>query len=94
MMQKLTKSFEKMTQNAIPPEQVARIIVKAVKSDNPDFRNIAGEDAKSVFGVRSNSSDMEFQTFMKKAIWHIKTTLAEQNSSMNSNREVIHEAPT
>ncbi len=66
MMQKLTKSFEKMTQNAIPPEQVARIIVNAVKSDNPDFRNTAGEDAKSILEVRSNSSDKEFQSFMKK----------------------------
>ncbi len=66
MMQKLTKSFEKMTQNAIPPEQVARVILKAVKSDNPDFRNIAGEDAKSILEVRSNSSDKEFQSFMKK----------------------------
>ena len=55
-----------MTQNAIPPEQVARIIVKAVKSDNPDFRNITWEDAKSTLEVRSKSYDKEFQTFMKK----------------------------
>ncbi len=65
VMQKLTKSFEKMTQNAIPPEQVAEVILKAVKSDNPDFRNIVGEDAKSILEVRSNSSDKEFQAFMK-----------------------------
>jgi NAD(P)-dependent dehydrogenase (short-subunit alcohol dehydrogenase family) len=66
VIQKLTESFEKMTQNAIPPEQVARIILKAVISDNPDFRNIVGEDAKSILEVRSNNSDKEFQTFMKK----------------------------
>lgn len=64
-MQKLVSSFEKMTQNAIPPEQVARVILKVVKSDNPDFRNIVGEDAKSILEVRSNNSDKEFQTFMK-----------------------------
>ena len=66
VIQKLTESFEKMTQNAIPPEQVARIILKAVISDNPDFRNIVGEDAKSILEVKSNNSDKEFQTFMKK----------------------------
>jgi len=66
VIQKLTESFEKMTENAIPPEQVARIILKAVISDNPDFRNIVGEDAKSILEVKSNNSDKEFQTFMKK----------------------------
>ena len=66
VIQKLTESFEKMTQNAIPPEQVARIILKTVISDNPDFRNIVGEDAKSILEARSNNSDKEFQTFMKK----------------------------
>ena len=66
VIQKLTESFEKMTQNAIPPEQVARIILKAVISNNPDFRNIVGEDAKSILEVKSNNSDKEFQTFMKK----------------------------
>jgi len=66
VIQKLTESFEKMTQNAILPEQVARIILKTVISDNPDFRNIVGEDAKSILEARSNNSDKEFQTFMKK----------------------------
>jgi hypothetical protein len=54
-----------MSQNAISPELVAGVILKVVKSDNPDFRNIIGEDAKSILEVRSNNSDKEFQTFMK-----------------------------
>jgi NAD(P)-dependent dehydrogenase (short-subunit alcohol dehydrogenase family) len=66
VLQKLTETFEKMTQNAIPPEQVAGVILKTLKSDNPDFRNTAGEDAKSILEVRSKSSDAEFHTFMKK----------------------------
>jgi short-subunit dehydrogenase len=65
VLQKLTETFEKMTQNAIPPEQVAGVILKALKSDNPDFRNTAGEDARSILEVRSKSSDAEFHTFMK-----------------------------
>jgi hypothetical protein len=59
---------EKMSQNAISPELVAGVILKVIKSDNPDFRNIVGEDAKSILEVRSNNSDKEFQTFMKKQI--------------------------
>jgi hypothetical protein len=55
-----------MSQNAISPELVAGVILKVVKSDSPDFRNIVGEDAKSILEVRSNNSDKEFQTFMKK----------------------------
>jgi hypothetical protein len=56
---------EKMSQNAISPELVAGVILKVIKSDNPDFRNIVGEDAKSILEVRSKNSDKEFQTFMK-----------------------------
>ena len=55
-----------MSQNAISPELVAGVILKVVKSDSPDFRNIVGEDVKSILEVRSNNSDKEFQTFMKK----------------------------
>jgi hypothetical protein len=55
-----------MSQNAISPELVAGVILKVVKSDSPNFRNIVGEDAKSILEVRSNNSDKEFQTFMKK----------------------------
>jgi hypothetical protein len=54
-----------MSQNAISPELVAGVILKVVKSDSPDFRNIVGEDVKSILEVRSNNSDKEFQTFMK-----------------------------
>jgi hypothetical protein len=37
-----------MSQDAISPELVAGAILKVVKSDGPDFRNIVGEDAKSI----------------------------------------------
>ena len=65
-IQKVTKSFEVMSQNAIPPEAVANVILKAVLSNNPDFRYLVGEDAKSILEVRNNKSDREFHTFMKE----------------------------
>jgi short-subunit dehydrogenase len=65
-IQRLLESFEKVYQNAIRPEDAAQVILNAVKSDNPDFRNIVGDDAKSILEVRSNNSDKEFEVFMKK----------------------------
>ena len=41
-----------MSQNAIPPEAVAKVILKAVLSDNPDFRYLVGEDARSILEVK------------------------------------------
>lgn len=62
----MTKSFETMSQNAIPPEAVAKVILKAVLSDNPDLRYLVDEDAKSILVVRNNNSDWEFHTYMKE----------------------------
>ena len=59
-----------MSQNAISTELVAGVILKVVKSNCRDFRNIVAEDAKLIQDVRSNNSDKEFQTFMKKQ-WHL-----------------------
>jgi hypothetical protein len=46
---------------------VAKVILKAVLSDNPDFSYLVGEDARSILEVRNNNnSDMESHTCMKK----------------------------
>jgi hypothetical protein len=37
-----------MSQDVISPELVAEAILKVVKSDSPDSRNIVGEVAKSI----------------------------------------------
>jgi hypothetical protein len=55
-----------LSQNAIPPEEVAKVILKAVLSDNPDFTYLVDEDAKSILEVRNNNSDREFHTYMKE----------------------------
>ena len=56
-----------MSQNAIRPEAMVKVILKAVLSDNPDFRYLVGEDARSILEVRNNNnSDREFHTYMKE----------------------------
>ena len=42
------------------------MILQAVKTDNPDFRYVVGNDASMVMKARRNLSDKEFQNFMKK----------------------------
>jgi len=65
VIQKVTESFERTTQNATPPEQVASVILKAVISDNPDFRNTVGEDVKSILEVRGKANLIELVSSKK-----------------------------
>ena len=60
------ESFKKMEQNAIHPSEVAKVILQAVISDNPDFRYVVGKDAAAILETRRSMSDREFQNFMKK----------------------------
>jgi NAD(P)-dependent dehydrogenase (short-subunit alcohol dehydrogenase family) len=39
------ESFKQMVQNIIHPSEVAKVILQAVTSDNPDFRYVVGKDA-------------------------------------------------
>jgi hypothetical protein len=41
--------------------EVAKVILQAVTSDNPDFRYTVGEDAAMTLESRRNMSDSEFQ---------------------------------
>lgn len=54
-----------MEQNTIYPSEVAKVILQAVLSDNPDFRYVIGKDAAAIIEARRSMSDREFQRFMK-----------------------------
>jgi hypothetical protein len=55
-----------MEQNSIHPSEVAKVILQAVISDNPDFRYVVGKDAAAILETRRSMSDREFQNSMKK----------------------------
>jgi hypothetical protein len=55
-----------MVQNAIHPSEVAKVILQAVKDDNPNFRYVVGKDAATILESRKRMSDSEFQDFFKK----------------------------
>jgi hypothetical protein len=43
-----------MVQNTIPSSEVAKVILQAVTSDNPDFRYVIGKDAAMIIEARKN----------------------------------------
>ena len=50
-----------MVQNSRHPSEVANVILRAVMSDDPDFRYIVGKDAAMSLEARRNMSEGEFK---------------------------------
>ena len=50
------------------PSEVAKVILQAVTSDNPDFRYVVGKDAVMALEARRNMSDRKFGTLIKKQL--------------------------
>ena len=61
----VSESFKQMEQNTIHPSEVAKVILQAVLSDNPDFRYVVGKDAAAIIEARKSMPDRDFQRFMK-----------------------------
>ncbi len=56
----IMKAFKEMEQNVMNPSEVAKTILDAVTSDNPQLRYVVGEDATKTIEARKNISDEEF----------------------------------
>jgi len=68
MQSNMSEYFKQWAQNLMHPSEVAKVILQAVTSDNPDFRYIVGKDAVMTLESRRNMSDREFQNLIKKQI--------------------------
>jgi short-subunit dehydrogenase len=62
----MSKAFKKMEVNVIHPSEVAKVILDAVTSDNPQLRYVVGNDAARIIEARKNMSDREFGNLRKK----------------------------
>jgi hypothetical protein len=62
----MSKAFKKMEVNVIHPSEVAKVILDAVTSDNPQLRYVVGNDAARIMEARKNMSDREFGNLRKK----------------------------
>jgi len=66
-MQKVESRFRSNMENASsPPEAVAKVILQAVMSENPELRNTVGSDASRIIQARTNMPNNEFQQMMMK----------------------------
>lgn len=66
MMQGLEKAAGQMLKYSIPPLEVAKVIVNAVTSDNPDFRYVVGDDAAQTLEAAKKMSNREFEETIEK----------------------------
>jgi NAD(P)-dependent dehydrogenase (short-subunit alcohol dehydrogenase family) len=64
LMQKVKNHFKSMMENASsssPPEEVAKVILQAITSKNPQLRYTVGNDAATIIQARMNMPDKEFR---------------------------------
>jgi NAD(P)-dependent dehydrogenase (short-subunit alcohol dehydrogenase family) len=66
LMQKIASSFERMMENGSSPDLVAKVVLKAVTSENPSLRYLAGKDIETWMEGKRNMSDEEFYKMMKQ----------------------------
>jgi len=64
----LQKASAPLYDQATPPEEVAKAILKAVTSENPDLRYVVGNDAIQMIEARKGMSDQEFGVLFKQQI--------------------------
>jgi NAD(P)-dependent dehydrogenase (short-subunit alcohol dehydrogenase family) len=66
IMQKMATSFEHMMENGSSPDLVARVVLKAVTSENPSLRYLAGKDIETWMEAKRSMSDEDFRKTIKQ----------------------------
>jgi NAD(P)-dependent dehydrogenase (short-subunit alcohol dehydrogenase family) len=68
LSQKLNDNFKSMmeSESSSPPEEVAKVILQAVTSENPQLRYSVGDDAANLIDARKNMPDKEFRKMIMK----------------------------
>lgn len=72
LLQRRIERVKIMFKNGTAPEEVAKVILKAVTSDNnekPDLRYVVGSDANSLIEKRKSMSEREFSIYEPKYSW-------------------------
>ena len=66
MVETIQKTLPRVLEQATRPEEVAKVIVKAVTTNNPDSRYLVGNDATQMIEARKGMSDQEFTVLVKQ----------------------------
>jgi NAD(P)-dependent dehydrogenase (short-subunit alcohol dehydrogenase family) len=68
----MTKSIVEKSKAAVangsPSKVVAEIVLKAVMTEKPQWRYLAGADAERLFKIKTKMSDIEFEKFLYKLL--------------------------
>jgi len=66
IMQKMATSLEHMKENWSSPDLVAKVVLKAVASENPSLRYLVGKDIETWMEAKRSMSDEDFYNMMKQ----------------------------
>jgi NAD(P)-dependent dehydrogenase (short-subunit alcohol dehydrogenase family) len=68
LLQRRINRVKTMFENGTAPEEVAKVILKAITSITPDLRYLVGSDANSLIEKRKNVPERKFLEFMSENI--------------------------
>jgi hypothetical protein len=64
----LRKGFSRISEQegTTPLQEVAKVILKAITSENPNMRYMGGNDAIQLLEAKKRMADLEFEGFIKQ----------------------------
>jgi hypothetical protein len=65
-MQKIATGFEEMMKNASSLDIVAKVVLNAIRDENPSLRYLAGSDVETWLGGKRKMADEELYKMMKQ----------------------------
>jgi len=66
---KVIMGISMMAEMGTPPQEVAKTIIKAIKSENPLPRYVVGNDAVMFLEAKKAKTDLEFENYIKKELF-------------------------
>jgi NAD(P)-dependent dehydrogenase (short-subunit alcohol dehydrogenase family) len=67
--EKVMNGIKMMGEMATPPSEVAKTIIKAIKTPDPLPRYIVGNDAQMFLEAKKMKTDIEFENYLKKELF-------------------------
>jgi short-subunit dehydrogenase len=68
IIQKIDSSISSIIEHATPPEEVAKAILHAITSNNPELRYLVGNDIIMMAETKNSMSDEDFRKMMMQSI--------------------------
>lgn len=66
---KVIMGISMMAEMGTPPQEVAKTIIKAIKSENPLPRYVVGNDAVMFLEAKKTKTDLDFENYIKKELF-------------------------